>query len=144
MKNRLILTLGLLLTSAVSALAVDADGLLPYSNVTDSSIAVSTGITPAAVAVSSLTPTRIDSALNTALSSALGTNYKRAEVLIQVDDAAAMQCGFSTSVTTQTGSGFKFLANENLVSFKLGKVIGIYCQGVVSTGTIKVGGFGYR
>lgn len=135
----------LLVVGAVSfASALDYAPLLPYSNETNGAVLTSTAITPAAVAVSSVAPTRIDTALNTALAVALGNNYKRAEVQLQINDAASVKCGYSTAVTTQTTGGFAFAVNATPLSFPLGKSIGIWCQGVVSTATFMVGGLGYK
>jgi hypothetical protein len=133
----------ILLTGATLALAGGNDGgVLPGSN--QITPAVAAAATPAAVAVSSTSPTRIDTAVNTALAAILGANYFRSEVQVQVLDAAKVNCGYTTEVTTQAAGGFQLKVDENPVSFKLGKAIGVYCQGIVSTATYVVGGLGFK
>jgi hypothetical protein len=128
-----------LLAGATLASAAD---VLPGSNQLTPVIAYA--VTPAAVAISSTSPTRIDTAVNTALAAALGNGYKRTEVQVQVPDSAAVKCGYSTAVTTQPTGGFALAVNADPKSFALGKAIGIWCQGVVSTATYVVGGLGFK
>lgn len=143
--KKLILVLGVLVLMAKSAHAVDYGALLPYSNEL-SGVAASAVATPfAAVAVSSVTPTRIDTAVNTALSTSLGAGYKRAELQVQVYDSASVKCNYSSaSVSTAATGGFFFTQNAAPAAFAIGKAIGIWCQGVVSTATFMVGGLGYK
>lgn len=132
-----------LLLSPVAVMAGERDsGVLPGSN--QLTPVISTAATPAAVAISSLTPTRIDAAVNTSLATSLGNGYQRTKVEVQIFDAAKVNCGYSMSVTTQPSAGFQFKADENPISFNLGKAVGIYCQGIVSTATYIVGGMGFR
>jgi len=135
-----------LVAGAVSiASAWDYSLLLPYSNELNGSVVTSTAITPSAVAVSSISPTRVDTALNASLATALGDNYKRAEIQLQILDAALVNCGYSaTAVTTQTAGGFQFEVDKHPRSIAVGKAIGIWCQGIASTATFIVGGLGYR
>jgi hypothetical protein len=141
----LFLIAGAVSVASVPAQALDYDGLLPYSNTTDGAVLTSTAVPFAVVAVSSTTPTRIDSAVNTALALALGNNYKRAEFQVRVVDGATVTCNYSSaSVSTTTSAGFAFTTSINPVGFPLGKSIGIWCQGVSSTATFIVGGLGYK
>jgi hypothetical protein len=142
--KKAILSLFLVVGAVSVASALDYTPLLPYSNETNGAVLTSTAIPFAAVAVSSTSPTRLDSAVNTALAAALGNNYKRASFSVQVADAASIKCNYSAAVTTQTTGGFSFTTNINPVEFPLGKAIGIWCQGVTSTGTFMVSGLGYK
>lgn len=117
---------------------------LLYGSNDNSSVVWSTAVTPSAVAISSLTATRIDADLNTALSAALGTTYSRSCLQVQVTDAAKVNCGYSAAITTQPAAGFQFIVNQNMVDFPLGKKIGIWCKGIVSTATFIVGGMGHK
>lgn len=119
-----------------------APGTLPGSNQITPVIAYA--VTPAPVAVSSTSVTRIDTAVNTALAAALGNNYFRASVEVQIPDAASVKCGYSTAVTTQATGGYSLAVNAAPLTFNLGKAIGIYCQGVISTATFMVGGLGFK
>lgn len=136
--------LGVLMGMAVTASAADYGSLLPYSNELNGAVLTSTAIPFAAVAVSSTAATRLDTAVNAALATALGTNYKRAELQVQVYDGASVKCNYSSAVTTQAAGGFFFTQNAAPSSFALGKAIGIWCQGVSSTATFMVGGLGYK
>ena len=140
--TRLLPILGLVVLLASGASALDAD-VAPYSN-SSSDVAVSTAVTPAAVAVSSTTPTRIDAAVNAGLLSTLGATYKRYSIMVQVRDPAELSCGYSTAVTTSAASGFRYVVNADPIEHKLGRNLGIYCQGIVSTGTVIVGGIGWK
>ena len=144
--KKAILSLFLVSAAAVSfASALDYGTLLPYSNELNGSVLTSTAIPFAAVAVSSVAATRIDTALNASLATALGTNYKRAEVQVQVYDGASVKCNYSSaSVSTAATGGFFFTQNAEPKAFALGKAIGVWCQGVASTATFMVGGLGYK
>lgn len=141
--------LGLMvLAGAVSlASASDFGDLLPYSNEMNGAVLTSTAVPMVKVAIPTINtaPIRIDSAVNTALSTALGANYKRAALIVQVPDGAAVNCNYSLASTTQTAlSGFNFTANVAPVLIPLGKSIGIWCTGTVSTASFMVGGLGYK
>lgn len=129
----------------VMAFATEASnqyGTLPGSD--QSTPVVAAAATPAAVAISSTSPTRIDTAVNTALLAALGGNYKRAKIDVQVLDGAKVNCGYTNAVTTQPAGGFQYVANADPKEHKIGKAMGIWCQGIVSTATFIVGGLGFK
>jgi hypothetical protein len=135
----------LVLMGAVSfASASDYGNLLPHSNEVGSASATAAAAIPAAVAVSSLTPTRIDAAVNAALLVALGAQYKRGELQVQTLDPALVNCGYSAAVTTGTAGGFRFTVAVNPITFNIGRSIGVWCQGIASTATFIVGGLGYK
>jgi hypothetical protein len=142
MKQALIASFILLAGATLALAGANDGGVLPGSNQTTPAVAAAA--TPAAVAISSTSPTRIDTAVNTVLAAALGANYNRAEVQVQVLDGAKVNCGYSTEVTTQPAGGFQLVVNADPKPFKLGKAIGIYCQGIVSTATYIVGGLGFK
>ncbi len=143
--KKFILAVALILSVLGLAKAGDYPNLLPYSNELNGSVLTSTAIPFAAVAVSSVAATRIDTALNASLATALGTNYKRAEIQVQVYDSASVKCNYSsTAVSTGPTGGFFFTQDAEPKTFALGKAIGIWCQGVTSTATFMVGGLGYK
>jgi len=142
--KKAILVLALVVGAVSFASASDYGNLLPHSNETGSAVLTSTAITPALVAVSSTSPTRIDTALNAALLVALGAQYKRAELQVQTLDPALVNCGYSTAVTTQTAGGFRLTVAINPITFNIGQSIGVWCQGISSTATFIVGGLGYK
>lgn len=114
--------------------------ILPGSNNPNSTITVSSAVTPSVVAISSTVATRIDTALNASLLSALGATYKRASVLFQNSGEEVFYWGYSVAVTTTTG--FKLTKNDIRVE-KLGRAVPLYCIGG-SSGSLKVGGAGWK
>lgn len=137
---KLLLTLSLLILAASLSFSAEQDELLPGSNEPNTSIIVSTAITPSAVTVSSLTPTRVDTALNSSLTTAIGANYKRASVQFQNLTSTNVYCGYSATLTTANGW---LLSANTIYEWFVGKSVSIYCLGV-ETSALRVGGKGYK
>ena len=134
----LVLFFGFLGSAVAGPLAVME--ILPGSNNPNSTISISSAVTPAIVAISSTTGTKIDTALNASLLSALGATYKRFSVIYQTIEDVVVYCGYSSAVTTTTG--FKITKNT-IYTEKLGRAIPPYCIGT-TTGSVLVGGWGYK
>ena len=135
----LVLFFGFLGSAVAGPLAVME--ILPGSNNPNSTISISSAVTPAIVAISSTSPTRIDTALNASLLSALGATYKRFSVIYQTIEDVAIYCGYSASEVSVT-TGFK-ITKGDIYTEKLGRAIPPYCIGA-STGSLLVGGWGYK
>ena len=138
---RYFILLGLLVLGSAFAFSAEQDGLLPSSNEVDTSVTVSSAVTPVAVTISSLTPTRIDTALAASLTVAFGANYKRASVQFQNLTSTNVYCGYSASAVSSS-TGWLLTANT-IYEWFLGKGIPIYCVGV-ETAALRVGGKGHK
>lgn len=137
---RYLLTLSLVILVSAFAFSAEQNDLLPGSNEPNTTIIVSTAIQPSAVTISSLTPTRIDSTLNTSLATAVGNNYKRASVQFQNLTSTNVYCGYSATLTTSNGW---LLTANTIYEWFVGKSVSIYCLGV-ETAALRVGGKGYK
>ncbi len=137
-----------LLGLAVSAAAGPTEVLeiLPSSNEPNPLVQISSAVNPSAIVVSSATnvATRLDTTLNASLNTAMGANYRRAEVTVQNTGSVAIYVGYSpTGWTTATG-GYK-LGVGDVWTFKLGRGVFLYAISTAgSAGEARVGGLGYR
>jgi len=143
MKKAIFGVLFLLAAAGMAFAATETYETLPGSN--QSTPVIAYAVTPAAVAISSVTPTAIDTAVNTALAAQLGAAYKRTRLEVQTYTTTAVNCGYSTAVTTQPAGGFLMpLSGNPITVFPLGKAVHVYCQGIASTTTFIVGGLGFK
>jgi hypothetical protein len=115
---------------------------LANSNELNQTVAKSTSVSPSAISVSTSAATRIDSAVNTRLTTALGAAYQRAEIIAQNTGTTNVYCAFGASEAT-TAAGF-IIYPGNMMVFKLGKHEAIYCLGETTAGTLRVGGLGWK
>lgn len=113
----------------------------PQSNELNPVVTVSTAMT-SAVSISPTVITRIDSAFNSAATTAIGANYQRIEITIQNNDTTNKFCGYSASALT-TANSFKIVVGATW-TFALGKGVALYCLNETGTGTLIVGGVAWK
>lgn len=116
----------------------------PQSNVVDAVVTSSTG-NILGVSVSSFTLTRVDLALNTAFSAALGANYQRAEITLQNQLATDFYCSYSATAPIATLTNFFKIASGSTWPWKIGKGLPVYCfHNSTAAGILTVGGIAWK